>query len=95
MKDNKNSKKKFTSKQIVALIGVFLLVALYLVTLFVAIFNPDGSGRMFQACLVATVAVPVLLWIYIWMYGKLTNRHTIADPDYLKDLKLDDEETQG
>ena len=88
MKDNKTSKAPKSSKQIAALIGVVLLVALYLVTLFVAIFDPDGSGRMFQACLIATLAVPVLIWIYVWMYGKLTNKHTFADPDYLKDLDI-------
>ncbi|MBQ7776218.1 MAG: hypothetical protein IJ379_09880 [Lachnospiraceae bacterium] len=90
MKKDNTPKKKRTSKQIVALAGVILLVALYLVTLFVAIFDPDGSGRMFQACLVATIAVPVLIWIYVWMYGKLTNKHTFADPDYLKDLDVNE-----
>lgn len=88
MNENKNS--KFTPKRIAALIGVILLAALYIVTLLVAIFNPGESGRLFQACLVATIAVPVLLWIYIWMYGKLTGRHTIADPDYLKDTDSED-----
>ena len=76
-----NRKKKVTSKQVAALAGVALLAALYLITLLVAIFDPDTSGRLFQACLVATIAVPLLIWIYIWMYGKLTGKHTMADPD--------------
>ena len=90
MKKSTDQKPKRTSKQIVALLGVILLAALYIITLFVAIFNPDASGTLFRACLGATLVVPVLLWIYIWIYGKLTNRHTIADPDYLKNLDLDD-----
>ena len=92
MKENKKTKLKRSPKQLAALIGVVLLVALYIVTLLVAIFDPDGSGRLFQACLFATIAVPALIWIYIWMYGKLTNKHTMADPDYLKDLDIKDEE---
>lgn len=84
MKDSSNPKKKITSKQVVAMIGVILLVALYIVTLLVAIINPDESGMYFQICLVSTIVVPVLIWIYVWMYGKLTQRHTFADPDYLK-----------
>lgn len=92
MKENKKTKPKRSPKQLAALIGVVLLVALYIVTLLVAIFDPDGSGRLFQACLFATIAVPALIWIYIWMYGKLTNKHTMADPDYLKDLDIKDEE---
>lgn len=85
MSDNQKKitdiKRKTTSKQIVAMIGVVLLVAMYLITLIVAIFDQDASGRLFQACLVATIAIPLLIWLYIWMYGKLTGKHTMADPD--------------
>lgn len=81
MSDDRQERKKITSRQVVALVGVILLVAMYLITLIVAIFDQDNSGHLFQACLVATVAIPLLIWIYIWMYGKLTGKHTIADPD--------------
>ncbi|MBR4085923.1 MAG: hypothetical protein IKK33_16740 [Lachnospiraceae bacterium] len=84
MKDHSNPKKKITSKQVVAMAGVILLVAIYIITLLVAIFNPGESGNYFRICLVSTIAVPILIWIYVWMYGKLTNRHTFADPNYLK-----------
>ena len=84
MKDHNNPKKKITSKQVVAMAGVILLVAIYIITLLVAIFNPGESGNYFQICLVSTIAVPILIWIYVWMYGKITNRHTFADPDYMK-----------
>lgn len=65
-------------QRIAALVGVILLVLLYLATLISAIFNFDGSGRLFQACLFATIAIPLLIWIYIFLYGKLTDRHTMA-----------------
>lgn len=65
-------------QRIAALLGILLLVILYLATLICAIFNFDGSGRLFQACLFATIAVPLLIWIYIFLYGKLTNQHTMA-----------------
>lgn len=81
MSDKKKNGRKATSKQVVALVGVILLVAMYLVTLVVAIFDQDSSGRLFQACLVATVAIPLLIWVYIWMYGRLTGKHTMADLD--------------
>lgn len=87
MSSNEKPKKKRTSKQLVALIGVILLVALYIVTLLVAVFAPAEAKNLFQACLAATVFVPMLIWIYVWMYGKLTGKHTMADPDYLEDTK--------
>ena len=84
MSKKNTNKTKRNSKQIVALIGVILLVALYIITLFAAIFNPDGAGMLFRGCLGATVVIPILIWGYIWMYGKLTNRHTMADLDILQ-----------
>lgn len=90
MTEKKTPKNKRTSKQIVALAGVILLVALYIITLIVAIVNPGQSGRLFQACLFATMAVPLLIWIYVWMYGKLTQKHTFADPDFLQDIDFED-----
>ena len=80
IKENK-PKRKITSRQVVALAGVVLLAAMYLVTLVVAIFDQDNSGRLFQACLAGTIAIPLLIWIYIWMYGKLNGKHTMADLD--------------
>ena len=80
-----NNKKKVTSKQVVAMTGVIFLVLMYLVTLIVAIVDSSSSGKLFALCLYATIAVPILIWIYTWMYGKLTNKHTFADFDLDKD----------
>lgn len=71
--------KKKSFKQIGAIISIILLLALSVATLLAAIF--DKSGRLFQALLVATIGLPILLWIYIWMYGKLTGKHTMASFD--------------
>jgi hypothetical protein len=58
-------------KQIAAIICVILLVLLYVATLVVALLDFPGSDRMFAACLMATIGLPILLWIYIWLYGKV------------------------
>lgn len=71
---------KKTPKQIAAIICIILLVLLYAATLIVAILDFPGSDRMFAACLMATIGLPILLWIYIWVYGQFSGRHTIADP---------------
>ena len=74
-------KRKITSKQVVAIIGIVLLVLLYLVTLLAAFFDSSASGRLFWMCLFSTIAIPLLIWIYTWMYGKLTGKHTLTDSD--------------
>lgn len=66
-------------KQIAAIICIILLVLLYVATLVVSLLDFPGSDRLFAACLMATVGLPILLWIYIWLYGKYTNRPTMTD----------------
>lgn len=82
----------YSKKQrLAALLGIILLAALYLFTLIAAIFNFDGTGNLLKACLFATIAIPILIWIYIWMYGVWTKKHTPASFDFLADLKNDSE----
>ncbi len=73
-------KKKISSRQVAAIVGIGLLVLLYLAALVLSLTGAPAEGVL-ALCLFATVAVPILLWVYIWMYGKLTGRHTIADFD--------------
>ena len=51
-------------KQIAAIICIVLLVLLYVATLIVSVLDFPGSDR---------------LWIFIWVYGKYTQKQTIAD----------------
>lgn len=69
-------------QRIAAWIGIILLVSIYIATLVFAIFDFDGKGMLLRTSLIATVAVPILIWIYIWIYGMLTQKHTIASVDY-------------
>lgn len=66
-------------KQIAAIICIILLVLLYVATLVVSLLDFPGSDKLFAACLLATVGLPILLWIYIWLYGRLTQKSTIAE----------------
>jgi amino acid transporter len=88
-KKDSTENRRITSKQIAAWIGIILLSALYIITLLVAIFDTSSSGKLFALCLFATVAIPLLIWIYTWMYGKLTGKHTIADFDTEADKTAD------
>ena len=73
---------KKTAKQIAALIGVVLLVLLYVLLLVFAIFDFEGSDTMFRVCLIGTVAIPILIWIYMYLYDKLLqNRNGSGNKD--------------
>ena len=69
-------------QRIAAWVGIILLVSLYIATLVFAIFNFDGKGILLRTSLIATIAVPILIWVYIWIYGMLKQKHTIASVDY-------------
>lgn len=70
--------KKKTPKQIAALVCVALLVSMYIITFIAACLDTPGSGRLFAACLTATIVLPVLLWIFLWFSGLLKERQSEA-----------------
>lgn len=78
------SLKKRTPKQIAALICVALIILAYAAAFVVSLMDSKKSGELFQACLLATVFLPILCWIYIWLYGQVKQKHTIADLDILQ-----------
>ncbi len=87
----KKESSKMTPKRIAAIVALVLLGLLYIGTFFVALFAPVDKGNLFAACLMATIAVPLLAWIYIWLYGQMTGKKTIADLN----LMQTDEETSA
>lgn len=77
-------------KQIAAWLCILLLLSLYIATFVVALLDFPGSDALFRSCLAATVGLPILLWIYIWLYGKVKNKHTMASMDIFQtDIKDD------
>ena len=52
------------SKRIMALIGAILLVLLYVSTLIFAFIDSVVSQKLLMAAIVATILLPVLLYIY-------------------------------
>lgn len=73
--------KKKTPKQIAALICVVLLVSMYIITFIAALLDTPGSGRLFAACLTATIGLPILLWIILWFCGLLKDQRSGAAAD--------------
>lgn len=58
-------------KQILAILGIVVLVALYLSTLVLAIIDDANTMNLFMASVVATVMLPVLIWAYGFVYRLL------------------------
>lgn len=67
-------------KQIIAILGVVLLLGLYVITLIMAITDNSSTMSMFEASVVATILIPVLLWTYTFIY-KLLKKYYGTDKD--------------
>lgn len=55
-------------KRILAILAVVIIAGLYIATLVCAIFVKRFSNQMFLTCIVATVMVPLLLYLIFWLY---------------------------
>lgn len=58
-------------KRILAIIGIVILAGLYIAALILAIIGSESTNKMFMACICATVLVPVMMWVYSWLYKLL------------------------
>ena len=62
-----------TLKRILALAAIIILIGLYITTLVLAILDMPGASSLFDACIYATIAVPILCYV-LWMIIKLVNK---------------------
>ncbi len=65
-------------RSLAALIGVAALVLLYLAALITAFLNIPSWDKLFQASIVATIGVPILLWVYLLLIQGVKNRQADA-----------------
>lgn len=70
---------KKTPKQIAAIIALIAIVALIIAYFVSALTATPESGNHFFAFFFAIIAIPILLWLFLFCYGRLTQKHTIAE----------------
>lgn len=67
-------------KQILAILGIILILGINVVLIFAAGNATEDNTNVFHAAMVTVVLVPVLLWIYLYVFklikksGKDENR---------------------
>lgn len=80
---------KKNPKQIAALICI---TAIVIVLIAMLVFATIGNTELFRACLYAVITLPILTWVYIFLYGAAKRKHTIASLDIGKDSEDSKEE---
>lgn len=79
MRNSKHPTPK--GKQIAALLGVVILVLMYVSVLLAALFGNPNTDRFFFMALYATMILPILIWVYSWLYQKFTATSAPADTE--------------
>ena len=66
-------------RQILAIIGVVLLVALYALTIVFAIIDNPNTFHLLGASIAASVVIPVIIWV-VGIFVKLDKHDEKEDP---------------
>lgn len=62
-------------KQILAILGIVLILGVNLLLVFAAGTASEDNMGMFNAAIVTVILVPVLLWIYLYVYKLIKKRN--------------------
>ncbi len=61
-------------KRILAIAGIILLVAMYLITLLLAIFHTEETQNLFYGFVLLDIAVPIIVWIFSFLIQHFGDR---------------------
>lgn len=66
-------------KQILAILGIILILAVNVLLVVTAGGSTENDTNAFNAAIVTVVLVPVLLWIYLYIYKLIKKKKDDAD----------------
>ena len=72
-------------KRLMAIAGILLLAALYVITLVLALTDDPNTMNAFRASIYCTVLIPVLIWAYTFIYKLLKNNRPGTPADAKKE----------
>ena len=61
-------------KQIIAIIGIVILVGMYVTTFIMALCDSTATMSMFKGCIGVTIFVPIAAYVYICLHKYAMNR---------------------
>lgn len=61
-------KKKISPKQIIAIIGVVLLVGMYVTSLILALIGSPMALNLLRMSFIATIIIPILIYVILMFY---------------------------
>lgn len=74
-------------KRGLAIVGVIILVGLYIATLILAVIGSGYFVRMFWASVAATIALPIMLHLFLSLHNLKRGKSTLDNPYSYRDDK--------
>ena len=74
-------------QRIASIVCLCLIAVLFIAMIVLAGMKTPLAKTLFKVTLGATLILPILTWIYIWLIGKLTHKRTIADYKWFENDK--------
>ncbi|MCC8161903.1 MAG: hypothetical protein LUD16_06680 [Lachnospiraceae bacterium] len=68
-------------KRILAIVALVIICLLYLCTFILAFFQGERAKELLMLSLVATVVIPVLMYIYLWLFRLFRGDDSDDDSD--------------
>lgn len=81
-------KKEMKAHQIIALLGVVVLVGMYIVTLILGIINHNQATNLFKLSVFATFIIPIIIYVFLMFY-KLSHKNDTPEEIVFADEKDD------
>ena len=75
------------TKQVLAILGIILLVSLYFITLICAITANTQTMSMSMPSIFETVVIPVLIWAYTFIYRLIKKNSNGTDNENIQEKK--------
>ncbi len=85
------NKKNTTTRRVAAWIGIIALIGLYVFSLVQAfVYNAD-SFQVFLYAVAGTITIPIVIWLFLWVYSAFTGKHNVASLDAMSSNLAHDE----
>lgn len=77
-------------KRIGSIIGIVLLLSMYVISFIVAFFATEAAPGLFLACAFSTVAIPIMIYLFIAAYKYVHRNDKAKDKDEGDTEKIQD-----
>ena len=68
-------------KRIFAILGIVLILAIIIGFFIKAVFGSFDSAGSFIAAATALIAIPIVVWLFVWAFTVITGKRTVASAD--------------